>query len=170
MIIARPNYCLVYGKISNIINSGDVTTVTIDAEQSQVELDYDTSYIKRMKPKVGGKVLCTTYEVPELFILADGGVLADQKVHTKGLSIIYSGTFFIRGEALFKNLELVLGTVVRSDKKENSVETLVTYRVGKANNTKAIKGNIQVQEGQKHLFLQETTEDEGGPFWATKIV
>ena len=145
MIIARPNYCLVYGKISNIINSGDVTTVTIDA-------------------------LCTTYEVPELFILADGGVLADQKVHTKGLSIIYSGTFFIRGEALFKNLELVLGTVVRSDKKENSVETLVTYRVGKTNNTKAIKGNIQVQEGQKHLFLQETTEDEGGPFWATKIV
>lgn len=173
MVIARPDVTLLYGKICDITETGDVTIVRIDAGGNvMVDLEFSTRYIQKMKPKIGGKCCCTALELPEFFILADGGVFQESEIKTKGLSMIYSGTMFVKGQKLFKNLELVYGTVVRSENKERYNEYLVTYRSGKTNTTKIIKnyGNKKVKEGQKYLFVQETTNEENGPFWATKII
>ena len=174
MIIARPEVCILYGRICDITESGDVTTIRLDAGVL-IDLQFSTKYIQKMKPHVGGKCCCTAFEQPEFFIYSDGGIFKTQKpITAKGVSMIYSGTVFVKGKKLFKNLELVYGMVIRSEFKDHYNEYLVTYRAGKSNTTKVIKeglnGRTKVQEGQKYLFVQETNKEEGGPFWASGII
>ena len=174
MIVARPDVCIVMGRICDITEGSGFTMVRIDADGIPIDLKYSNGYIKKMKPKIGGKVCCTAEEKSEFFICADGGKFdKNPPIIASGLSLLYSGPLFIRGKKLFKNLETVYGTVVRTEEKENCAETLVTFRCGNKNTTKVIRHNPSIkklQEGKKYLFLQETTREAGGAFWATKII